>query len=1598
LVLACGGGTPPAFAPTDGGASGDAKSYTAWAVAQGTVTAFALDPASLARGSQLGTATTAADGSWSLALNAGGGSLTILLAVSSGAYTEPTTGTPIVLDEAHQLTAILPPGSWHAGDKLGGVVVSPISHLAAQLAVYYAGHGMAGSDAIAKASRLLNGHFGGLDWASVQPIDATSAAAAGLQLNDQLKAGLLLAGISQEARNAAELHGLTPGAALNSLSLVTALAQDLAGNGYFDGLGGGDAQLSVPPGSASSYSLDGQTVRATLAQALLAFVSSAKNASKVTTADVQPLVSGIAGDASADLFRSSGPVNVTPPAIAFLQPVAATTVRGSTTVEVTATAAAGTMSTFTFTAPDVLKGVTASSESGGTVLHLRTPFDVSALPDGPVSIAVVAKDSSGNVAGQSLSITVANHGPSVSVVSPSRSQAVKGTVTIIATANSIGGSTVTGLALLNPPLGAGPNALPAADALSINWDTSKALEGPYTLHFRATDSAGGQTNLDVPVVVDNVPFGVIHVALAVGGQPIQNAFVHAYAVSDSNGQVDPTVGIAGELGPAAVTDKNGLATITLNTENRAGPIQLVAGGAALSFIDPSDQLTPVTVPQTFQFTSFIGHFVDGTAISAPITEWTTLADIAALAYVGGQNRLHPGTHPLSAALAFSDPLFSSHITSTQWDLRSTLPASLTSGAQQTLVDVTYAAMPGIGLNQLARDLAVSANVGTQALNSITLIQLLEQDLAADGQLDGLGAAGAQLLTPGNPRQGLDANTLRYSLSKALDEWFASSNNKSGIDEHTTLLNSGSLDIIATDTSDLFGSQAAQPFDNRPPVVTFAGTSFVGADGQTYSPVGAARYVAGALTLVVNASDSPAGLQSIAVSVNGSPTSAGAGSSLPSKFVAVINTATLPDGPLDVSVSAVDNYGNRGTTSTTFQVDNTPPLQTITGPAEAQATKGGSDVHVLASASDAGSGLRSFVATGLTGFLDTDTTAGGLVGNWDSSAAAEGTLHYAFIACDNVGNCSSSPRTLLVDRTPPTVALVTPTNTVYQQPSSITVSATAADSVSGVAAVCARVTTTGGPELCGSLTAGTWTVPVVNLKGGDSNTIAIYAKDYAGNSGFGSSTAGAQRNVNVIVDSAPPVPTQSQGLVSYCDETGLRAASAGGRVTMPPQYSCVNPTLLAVDTNASGSVLPVYKTITRLTWGSTPPTADQIKNATTTFNVPAVFIAVPFVVGKEAPIDSVSFTATLSGGGSGSATGSLTQTSEGLWVLPIMADVIPPLASVSGTATVRVGFTATDRAGNSNSSPYPIQFQFALVAPPLGAYEDTSFGSSNPTAAAHYTLGSQTYPTLFQPFQPGGPLAPEGPRFVRYVLENPANVPVSATIALTQGDGTHTSGYGARETWVDSFLGPPYGSESFSEQSGAAQCPGLSIDPCPGNDVLYANMAGAGYVCGSIPTNGGSEILTPASLALTLSAYALTGGSEGAAQVSSNGGVVVPAAVGSTPGRLAIYLARGPNAIRSAALSEALNWDGATSRYENFVGHFLTSQSRNVCYEDRDAGVFLFGVDYQKQDFSMYLSSASSVIAGTWSATSSGLVPGTSNVVGASRTLVAAQSFSRTINH
>ena len=373
MLAACGGGS-------SGGGGQTANGRITGVVVKGplnggTVSAYQLS-SSLVRGSLLGQGTTAADGSFSIAIPPYNGMVEVV--ATGGTYPEEarrdSNGDPIPLNLTAELSAIVP--SFTSGGS-ATTTVTPISTIARWLAKAHVGTSDAAT-AIASAWTCVNNHFGNgaVDWRTVVPTNFALAHGQTINVSagdPAVQAGLMLAALSQAARTMAADTSVT------GATLTAALAED-AKDGQLDGKLNG---ASLNAGSTGSPIIDSYLTRRLLGQAVLDFVTSGANpaAAQLTTTAVYPLASALAGDAATCLFPAADapvPLALTPPALTFTDAGGAPAAPPQYTNQSTLTLYA--------TATDALSSVTAVfAQSGSTLVTGTFAGGVWTLPGIPLN-------------------------------------------------------------------------------------------------------------------------------------------------------------------------------------------------------------------------------------------------------------------------------------------------------------------------------------------------------------------------------------------------------------------------------------------------------------------------------------------------------------------------------------------------------------------------------------------------------------------------------------------------------------------------------------------------------------------------------------------------------------------------------------------------------------------------------------------------------------------------------------------------------------------------------------------------------------------------------------------------------------------------------------------------------------------------------------------------------------------------------------------------------------------------------------------------------------------------------------------------------------
>lgn len=233
------------------------------------------------------------------------------------------------------------------------------------------------------------------------------------------------------------------------------------------------------------------------------------------------------------------------------------------------------------------------------------------------------------------------------------------------------------------------------------------------------------------------------------------------------------------------------------------------------------------------------------------------------------------------------------------------------------------------------------------------------------------------------------------------------------------------------------------------------------------------------------------------------------------------TVTTEGANQIISGTATDAAGNSSTTSVTLNIDKTPPAVTAAvSPAPNAAGWNNSNVTVSFTCSDSLSGVASCPSP------VTVTTEG-------ANQAISGT------ATDVAGNTTSTSATVNLDKTPPTISISSPANGATFTSSTVAVTGSVSDALSGVSAV----TCDGAPAIAQS---GSFSCSITLTPG--SNTITTQATDVAGNS------SSATENVTLQNASPPVINSFSPTSAAVGAEIALTGSNFTANGTATPQVT------------------------------------------------------------------------------------------------------------------------------------------------------------------------------------------------------------------------------------------------------------------------------------------------------------------------------------------------------------------------------------------------------------------------------------------------------------
>ena len=518
-----------------------------------------------------------------------------------------------------------------------------------------------------------------------------------------------------------------------------------------------------------------------------------------------------------------------------------------------------------------------------------------------------------------------------------------------------------------------------------------------------------------------------------------------------------------------------------------------------------------------------------------------------------------------------------------------------------------------------------------------------------------------------------------------------------------------------------------------------------------------------------------------------------------------------------------------------------------------------------------------------------------------------------------------------------------------------------------------------------------------------NTIAIWGVDNVGNSGQGGSSP-QQLIVSVLVDTVGPTVNSPDVTVSkYHDETGLAIqTSSAGVPVMPAAYSYLGGLISA----PSGTI---NKVSTRLGWGQQgigQPAVTELTGANPN-NYPYYYLNITALSGVASTAYTVKIVQT-----NATSSGTLWPVDATHFILPLTSDTVPGLLSLPTSSTpytLQITITATSGSGVTPAASTFSQ-SFSVLGAPLAWAEDTALSSSSFDSSSTYRhkLSDGTYASMF----PDSTTV----KVVRYVVQNPAPVPVAFKVA---GSGSWT----AYETWADAVAPLPTNlANSYAAPDGSMLSNPLTVDDFGGAEGCgygitytctpqqYAEHDSStdprtpfGCLARPLPTSQVLAAESDAASAISLPVFAnpqANGGETAAPSATSDGYFIVPPSSSGQPGAVVVYVARPGSVTRQTQLDyQDIHSNAATSpRYELWLGdYWATRTGGGSCGVDSRGDTLTYS-EYSTQREVKYLAAAQDVVAGSLSFTTVGLNVGATTSIGTSTLIASSINFTRSISH
>lgn len=483
-----GGGGLPSSRPA-GGVAGVAHDAP---LTNAPLRVFAWDGGQ--RGELLGETTTDTGGDYSLAITSRDRPV-LIEAGRGGSYIEEASGRRVSLGSNQALQAVV---RYRSGAEVS-VQVTPLTTIAACYADFLVRQGTSVDDAVDQANSKLSALFG-VEVTEDRPVDVTDPANASITLTDGLRYGLWTAAISQTMAEVSGQNAIAPHALpfATSINWATVACNDVIEDGRLDGVGRIAEVGSSGALSFGSHPITPDSYRRLVAQRLLTFVASQRNATGLgVNSEVMTLANALSSSNDGFWAGEPGqPVDNEGPLIAQQVPDGAA-LAGEATLAFLVSDPVGVEAIRYFLDNALIR--TGGPEATELVL------DTTGFADGAHSLRVEAEDALGNIRSLDLTYRFVNIGPALNITSDEL---------VAETAYDLTGtweSPAVAMGGLDVQVGESGPTVAAAVNDDGTWRARLSLaSGLNALTITARDVLGNATVMETSVGVDLIPPVVEH--------------------------------------------------------------------------------------------------------------------------------------------------------------------------------------------------------------------------------------------------------------------------------------------------------------------------------------------------------------------------------------------------------------------------------------------------------------------------------------------------------------------------------------------------------------------------------------------------------------------------------------------------------------------------------------------------------------------------------------------------------------------------------------------------------------------------------------------------------------------------------------------------------------------------------------------------------------------------------------------------------------------------------------------------------------------------------------------------------------------------------